>query len=75
MADSKLTFLYGKDGIHATEVKNTNRIRPEYLRFLTEFRKDYPDSQVAPLYRGKEKLLINNVLCIPSDVFLRALSP
>jgi len=67
--------LYGKYGFYALEVKNTNRIRPEDLHGLTEFRKDYPKSQCIFLYRGKEKLLINNVRCIPVEMFLRALSP
>jgi predicted AAA+ superfamily ATPase len=67
--------LYGKDGIYAIEVKNTNRIRPEDLRALAEFRKDYPRSQAIFLYRGQEKLLIDHVLCVPCEMFLKQLSP
>jgi len=67
--------LYGKKGIFAVEVKNTNRIRLENLRSLKEFQKDYPQSKVAFLYRGNEKRLINNILCLPCDDFLKQLSP
>jgi predicted AAA+ superfamily ATPase len=67
--------IYGKDGIIALEVKNTGRVRPEDLRSLLEFRKDYPKSQAMFLYRGKEKLLINDVRCMPCETFLQTLSP
>jgi predicted AAA+ superfamily ATPase len=67
--------LYGKDGIYAVEVKNTSRVRPEDLRSLIEFRKDYPRSRSIFLYRGKEKLLIDQVRCIPCERFLKKLSP
>ena len=67
--------LYGKPGIFAIEVKNTNRIRPEDLRGLKEFRKDYPRSRAFFLYRGDEKILIDQVLCLPGETFLKKLSP
>ncbi|MCI0693859.1 DUF4143 domain-containing protein [candidate division KSB1 bacterium] len=67
--------LYGKNGIHAIEVKNTNRVRPEDLRSLHEFRQDYSKSQTILLYRGKDKLLIDHILCMPCEMFLKTLSP
>jgi len=67
--------LYGTSGIYAIEVKNTNRIRPEDLRSLSEFKKDYPPSETLLLYRGDERRLINNIWCIPCELFLRKLSP
>jgi predicted AAA+ superfamily ATPase len=67
--------LYGTPGIFAIEVKNTNRIRPEDLRSLSEFQKDYPQSGAVFLYRGHERRLINNIWCIPCDSFLETLSP
>jgi predicted AAA+ superfamily ATPase len=67
--------LYGKSGIHAIEVKNTNRVRPEDLRSLQEFRQDYSKSQTIFLYRGKDKLLLDHILCLPCEMFLKALSP
>lgn len=67
--------LYGKTGVSAIEVKNTKRVRPEDLRSLLEFRKDYPKSRTLFLYRGHEKLLIDHVQCIPCEGFLKKLSP
>jgi uncharacterized protein len=67
--------LYGKENIYAIEVKNTNRIRPEDLRPLKEFRTDYPESKTIFLYRGSEKLLIDHILCFPVETFLKQLSP
>jgi len=68
-------ILYGDGGLHAIEVKNSSRIRPGELRPLIEFRKDYPISKTTLLYRGTERLLINNVQCIPCEGFLRRLGP
>ena len=67
--------LYGRDAIYAIEVKNTSRIRPEDLRALREFRKDYPKSRTILLYRGKERILTDDVLCVPCAAFLKELSP
>jgi predicted AAA+ superfamily ATPase len=67
--------LYGEQGIYAVEVKNTNRIRPEDLRSLAEFQKDYPQSRAVFLYRGDEKRLINKILCLPCENYLKQLSP
>jgi predicted AAA+ superfamily ATPase len=68
-------ILYGEPGIYGIEVKNSNRIRPDDLRALNEFKKDYPMSENILLYRGPERLLKENTLCIPCEHFLRALKP
>jgi hypothetical protein len=44
------------------------------MRGKMEFRKDYPQSQTLFLYRGEEQLLTNQVLCLPCQTFLKALS-
>jgi predicted AAA+ superfamily ATPase len=67
--------LYGQDTILAIEVKNTKIVRSVDLRGLKVFLKDYPQSQAILLYRGKEKLLINNILCLPCSNFLNTLKP
>ncbi len=67
--------LYGEKGIYALEVKNAKRVREEDLTSLTEFQKDYPRSKAFLLYRGEEKFLRKNVLCMPCEEFLRQLSP
>ena len=59
----------------ALEVKNSNRIRPEDLRGLRAFGEDYPQARRYFLYRGDERMLIDGVLCVPCEQFLRALRP
>ncbi len=67
--------LYGGDTFYAIEVKNSNKVRPEDLRALKTFGGDYPECVCLLLYRGKERLKIGNVLCIPCEEFLRGLRP
>jgi len=67
--------VYGKDEFWAIEVKNTSRIRPEDLRPLQSFREDYPAAKALFLYRGKERLKRNGILCLPCDDFLKNLHP
>ncbi|MCK5147444.1 ATP-binding protein [bacterium] len=68
-------ILYGEDGIYAIEVKNTDKIRPADLRGLREFKHDYPQCKTLLLYRGKERFLKNQILCLPCDKFLSAMHP
>ncbi len=67
--------LYGEKGIYAIEVKNAKRVREEDLTSLSEFQKDYPRSKAFLLYRGAEKLLRKNILCMPCEEFLQQLFP
>ena len=68
-------ILYGEDRIIAIEVKNSRRVRPEDLRSLTAFTFDYPQSTPILLYRGEEKLMRNQIQCIPCELFLKSLHP
>lgn len=67
--------LYGEPEFHAIEVKNSARVRPEDLRALKKFGQDFPESRLWLLYRGKERLLIDGVLCLPCEEFLLQLKP
>ena len=67
--------VYGAEGLFAVEVKNTGAVRPQDLRGLRAFGLDYPESRRFLLYRGKDRLEKNGVLCMPCEEFLRALSP
>lgn len=67
--------VYGGGGFWAFEVKSATRIQPRDVRGLSAFRDDYPSAQAALLYRGRERLVIDGVLCIPVDEFLLALKP
>ncbi|MDO9066998.1 MAG: AAA family ATPase [Deltaproteobacteria bacterium] len=67
--------VYGETGFHALEVKNSVRVRPEDLRGLKKFGEDFPESRRWLLYRGSERLLIDDVLCLPCEEFLLDLKP
>lgn len=67
--------VYGKQSFYAVEVKNTGRLRPEDFRGLIAFREDYPESKGLLLYRGKDRLLQKNILCLPVGDFLKGLRP
>lgn len=65
--------IYGESGLYAIEVKNAGKVRPADLRGLASFGDDYPESRRFLLYRGKERLLREGILCLPCDQFLLSL--
>lgn len=67
--------IYGTGIFWVLEVKNMGRIRPEDLRSLRAFREDYPQAQALFLYRGKERIKQEGILCLPCEEFLRRLHP
>jgi len=68
-------IVYGEDGFWAVEVKNTATVRSHDLRALRSFRDDYPECQQIFIYRGDQRLLIDGILCVPGDEFLRSMRP
>ena len=68
-------IIFGPLGFWAIEVKNNATIRSDDIRSLEAFQDDYPEARTLLLYRGKERLLKNNVLCVPVDEFLLQLCP
>jgi len=68
-------IIYGKEGFWAIEVKNTKNVRRNELRSLRTFHQDYPECNPIFVYRGDEKLLIDNILCIPCETFLKSMKP
>ena len=67
--------LYGAGGVYAIEVKNARRVDRGDLRGLRVFREDYPEARSLCLYRGADRLLLDGVLCLPAEAFLRELRP
>lgn len=63
-------ILYGPRLFWAIEVKNTGRVRPEDLASLKAFKEEYPQSEAYFLYRGRERLKKNGILCLPCEEFL-----
>ena len=68
-------MVYGEGGLHALEVKNSAQARPEDLRGLKSFGEDFPESRRWLLYRGRERLLRDGILCVPCEAFLLQLKP
>lgn len=67
--------LYGPDEFCAIEVKNAARIRPEDLRGLRAFGDEYPEARRLLLYRGEDRRVTDDILCLPVTDFLRNLHP
>ncbi|OGT43117.1 MAG: ATPase [Gammaproteobacteria bacterium RIFCSPHIGHO2_12_FULL_37_34] len=68
-------IIYGPKYFWAIEVKNAKRIHPYDTRALKAFIEDYPQAKALLLYRGKEYVKQDNVLCIPCEDFLKQLKP
>ena len=67
--------VYGESGLFAVEVKNSDKVRPQDLNALKTFAADYPKAQKLLLYRGPERFIRNEILCLPCNEFLRSLKP
>jgi uncharacterized protein len=73
---SEVDFVvYGPQIFWAIEVKNAKRVRPEDTRSLRSFTAEYPQAQAMLLYRGAERLVRDNILCLPCEAFLKELHP
>jgi len=68
-------IVYGPDGFWAIEVKSAKRVHTADVRSLLQFREDYPEATPLLLYRGKERITVDGVLCLPCQDFLVALEP
>jgi predicted AAA+ superfamily ATPase len=68
-------IVYGDGGFWAVEVKNTATVRSGDLKALKAFCDDYPECEPVFVYRGDRRLLIEGILCVPGDEFLRNMRP
>jgi predicted AAA+ superfamily ATPase len=67
--------LYGPDGFWAIEVKSAKRVHSADVRSLRQFQEDYPEATPLLLHRGKERITVDGVLCLPCQDFLVRLVP
>ena len=67
--------LYGPTGFWAIEVKNNKNVSGSDVKGLIEFQKDYPQAKILLLYRGTQKIMHKNVLCMPCEEFLLSVNP
>ncbi len=75
-AGSEVDFVvYGEHGFWAIEVKNAAQVDRKELRSLKSFRDDYPEAEALLLYRGNERLRIDDVWCLPAEEFMKNLEP
>lgn len=68
-------IILGPLGFWAIEVKHGDRVQPSDLNNLKAFQEDYPEASLIFLYRGQERLIVRNVLCLPIEEFLKELLP
>jgi hypothetical protein len=50
-------------------------VRPEDFGGLKSFAADYPECEPLLLYRGRERLKIDRIRCLPVEDFLSELKP
>jgi len=75
-AGSEVDFIvYGEQYFIAIEVKNSTNVYNSDLSSLKSFIHDYPEAKAMLLYRGKDKIIKNGVLCCPVEDFLMRLVP
>ncbi len=67
--------IYGPDTFWAVEVKRSGSIHSKDLRSLKTFCQDYPEARACLAYLGRERLMIDGILCIPCQEFLLGLDP
>lgn len=63
--------LYGEKGLHAIEVKRSDRIRKDDLETLHLFKRDYPMAELHFVYGGNEFKVLNDVTIWPLGKFLK----
>jgi predicted AAA+ superfamily ATPase len=68
-------IVYGESTFLAVEVKNSRTVSRKDVSGLKAFRSDYPESTPVFLYRGKDRMSVDGILCIPCDIFLSTLTP
>lgn len=75
-AGNEVDFIvYGPMGLFAIEVKHGKQIRSNDVRGLKTFLEDYPVAKTLLVYQGEEKIMVNDVLCMPVGEFLLTLVP
>ena len=60
---------------HANLTRNADMAEELFWTTLQTFKADYPEAEVLLLYRGEERRVVNEVLCVPCEQFLRGLKP
>ena len=73
---SEVDFVvYGTNCFHAFEVRNARAVHSADLRAMRTFRSDYPEADAAMLHRGRERMRMHGIWCLPVEDFLREMVP
>lgn len=67
--------VYGPHAFIGIEVKNAEKLSPDDFKGLNAFKQEYPEAQVVLVYRGKKRLVMDNILCIPCEEMLLQIHP
>ena len=67
--------VYTPDDFAAIEVKHSDRVTRSDLDGLRLFGTDYPEATRILLYRGKEQVMMDGVLIVPVERYLKELVP
>jgi uncharacterized protein len=65
--------IYGPRGLHAFEIKRTNKISNKMLKGLREFGQDYPEAKLHFLFFGSRKEYHDEITAIPFEEALKEL--
>lgn len=67
--------VYGEDVFCAIEVKASRNVFKKDVRSLKAFCHDYKEAKRILLYGGRDKLIIDGIMCVPVTEFLLHLKP
>ena len=59
----------------AIEVKNAAKVKSSDLAGLKAFRQDYPECRTVLLYRGRQQMVVDGILTVPVERFLKEIIP
>ena len=62
--------LYGRQGLHALEVKRSGKIKRDDLSGLLAFKRDYPMAKCTLIYGGKQTYVEHGIDIVPLTDFL-----
>lgn len=68
-------IVYTPTDFVAIEVKNSAKIKSEDLAGLKAFREDYPECRTVLLYRGRQQTMVDGILAVPVERFLKGIIP
>ncbi len=66
--------LYGEKGLHIFEVKRSGKVKPEYLKGLRAFLRDYHIAKAYLIYSGEFRRVEEpNIVILPAKIFFSQL--